>query len=79
MFFHNNSSWGFGMAVSTKRTDGWAVPGRFGWDGGLGTSAYTDPTEGLVGILMTQVAWNAPSGPLIWNDFWTAAYAAIDD
>jgi CubicO group peptidase (beta-lactamase class C family) len=34
MFFHNNSSWGFGMAVSTKRTDGWAVPGRFGWDGG---------------------------------------------
>jgi CubicO group peptidase (beta-lactamase class C family) len=79
MFFRNNSSWGLGMAVCTKRTDGWSVPGRFGWDGGLGTSAYTDPAEGLVGILMTQVAWNSPSGPLIWNDFWTSAYAAIDD
>jgi CubicO group peptidase (beta-lactamase class C family) len=79
LFFRDNSSWGLGMAVYTKRTDGWSVPGRFGWDGGLGTSAYTDPTEGLVGMLMTQVAWNAPSGPLIWNDFWTSAYAAIDD
>ncbi len=79
VFFRNNSSWGLGMAVYTQRTDGWSVPGRFGWDGGLGTSAYTDPPEGLVGILMTQVAWNAPSGPRIWNDFWTAAYAAIDD
>lgn len=79
MFFRDNNSWGFGMAVYTKRTDGWSVPGRFGWDGGLGTSAYTDPAEGLVGILMTQVAWNSPSGPLVWNDFWTSAYAAIDD
>jgi CubicO group peptidase (beta-lactamase class C family) len=79
MFFRNNCSWGLGMAVCTKRTDGWSVPGRFGWDGGLGTSAYTDPAEGLVGILMTQVAWDSPSGPLIWNDFWTSAYAAIDD
>lgn len=79
MFFRNNSSWGLGMAVYTKRTDGWSVPGRFGWDGGLGTSAYTDPAEDMVGILMAQVAWNAPSGPLVWNDFWTSAYAAIDD
>ena len=35
--------------------------------------------EELVGILMTQMAWSSPSAPRIWNDFWTLAYAAIDD
>ncbi len=79
IFFRDNSSWGLGMAVYTKRTSNWSVPGRFGWDGGLGTSGYTDPAEDMIGILMTQVAWNSPSGPLIMNDFWTSAYAAIDD
>jgi hypothetical protein len=55
------------------------VKWRFGWEGGLGTSWASDPKEELVGILMTQMAWSSPSGPQIWNDFWTSAYAAIDD
>ena len=79
IFFRDSSSWGLGLAVYTQRASGWSVPGRFGWDGGLGTSGYTDPAEGMIGILMTQVAWSSPSGPLIMNDFWTSAYAAIDD
>ncbi len=46
--------------------------------GGYGTSAYTDPAEDLVGILMTQRLMNSP--PHRRNaDFWTATYAAIDD
>ena len=64
------------MSVIIKRDDLSAVPGRFGWDGGLGTSWYSDPTEGLVGILMTQVM-GFPSG--IYSDFWTSAYGALDD
>jgi CubicO group peptidase (beta-lactamase class C family) len=79
MFFRANSSWGFGMAVYTRRDDLIAVPGRFGWDGGLGTSAYSDPAEELVGILMTQVAWGSPDGPKLWSDFWTSVYQSIDD
>ncbi|MDI3340043.1 MAG: serine hydrolase domain-containing protein [Sphaerobacter sp.] len=31
-------SWGFGMAVGTRRHDLAGSPGRFGWDGGYGTS-----------------------------------------
>ncbi len=54
MFFGNNSSWGFGMSVITRRDDLSSTPGRFGWDGGYGTSGYSDPAEALVGILMTQ-------------------------
>ena len=79
IFFRSNSSWGFGMAVYTRRDDLIAVPGRFGWDGGLGTSAYSDPTEDLVGILMTQLTWTSPAGPQVWSDFWTSVYQAIDD
>jgi CubicO group peptidase (beta-lactamase class C family) len=78
-FLQGNSSWGFGMAVCTRRDDLMAVPGRFGWDGGLGTSAYSDPAEDLVGILLTQCAWTSPSGPQLWPDFWTSVYQAIDD
>jgi len=67
------------MQVITQRDDVSAVPGRFGWEGGLGTSWASDPKEELVGILMTQMSWSSPSGPRIWNDFWISAYAAIYD
>lgn len=70
--------WGFGMAVDTRRDDLAASPGRFGWLGGYGTSAHVDLAKGLVGILMTQREATWP--PLnIDTDFWTSAYAAIDD
>ena len=71
--------WGFGLGIVTARDEIAAVPGRFGWDGGLGTSWYSDPVEGLTGILLTQLGWTSPVGPNIRHDFWTAAYAAIDD
>jgi CubicO group peptidase (beta-lactamase class C family) len=34
----DNRGWGFGVGVVTGRDNIWAVPGRFGWDGGYGTS-----------------------------------------
>ena len=74
----DNSSWGFGMSVVTKRDDLAATPGRFGWDGGYGTSGYSDPEEDMVGILMTQRVVG-PNSPGIDTDFWTSAYAAIND
>ena len=79
LFFGENRSWGMGMAVTTRRDDLWDSPGRFGWDGGYGTSAYADPAEDLVGILLTQ-RMMGPSGlPRIYTDFWNTAYAAIND
>ncbi len=78
-FLQANSGWGFGVTVVTKRNDLWAVPGRYGWDGGLGTSWRSDPAEQLVGILLTQQAWTNPEGPAVWQDFWTSVYQAIDD
>lgn len=40
IFFGVHSSWGLGMAVDIQRNEIFRTPGRFGWDGGFGTSAY---------------------------------------
>ena len=74
-----SSGWGFGLAVDTRRDQVFTNPGRFGWSGGMGTSAYVDPAEGLVGVLMTQQAFSSPQPSRVVTDFWTAAYSAIDD
>ena len=79
IFFSNNSSWGFGGSVVTRRDDLPNVPGRYGWAGGLGTSAGIDPQEDMIGILMTQRMMDSPDPPKVFLDFWTSAYQAIDD
>jgi CubicO group peptidase (beta-lactamase class C family) len=76
--YFDNHGWGFCMSVVTKQEDFRSV-GTFGWDGGLGTSWYSDPKKELAGILLTQRAWTSPSPPDVCLDFWTSAYQAIDD
>lgn len=77
--FFDNLGWGFGLSIDTRRDSIASTPGRYGWNGGLGTLWSSDPTEEMVTILMTQCAWNSPSTPNVCLDFWTSAYQAIDD
>jgi CubicO group peptidase (beta-lactamase class C family) len=79
IFFGDNRGWGMGLSVFTRRDDLYTVPGRFGWDGGYGTSWYSDPKENLTGILLTQRLMDSPQPPRVMTDFWTSAYQAIDD
>jgi CubicO group peptidase (beta-lactamase class C family) len=74
--FWDNRGWGFGVSIVTRRDDIASVPGRYGWDGGTGTSWYADPAESLHAMLLTQVE-GFPSG--IYEDFWTSVYQTIDD
>ena len=73
-----HGGWGFGMAVRTYRGD-YAPIGQFGWDGGAGTSTYADPSNQLVGILLTQVGASAPYSTQLMHDFWTTVYQSLDD
>jgi len=76
--YWDSRGWGFGISIVTRRDDVAGSVGRFGWDGGLGTSWSSDPKEEMVAILMTQrAAFPLSSG--IYLDFWTSAYQAIDD
>ncbi|NEU98728.1 serine hydrolase domain-containing protein [Bradyrhizobium uaiense] len=78
-FLLGTRGWGFGLSVVTARDDLCDVPGRYGWDGGYGTSWYSDPREAMTGILLTQRMMDSPQPLPVFSDFWTLAYQAIDD
>jgi CubicO group peptidase (beta-lactamase class C family) len=78
VFFDTHRSWGFGMAVDTKQDELFRTPGRFGWDGVLGTSAYVDPVKQVIGILFTQRMLDSAAPSYVITDFWTLAYGALE-
>jgi CubicO group peptidase (beta-lactamase class C family) len=49
----DGQGWGYGMSVSVEPDDV-STPGRYGWDGGYGTTWFNDPSRGLIAIAMTQ-------------------------
>jgi CubicO group peptidase (beta-lactamase class C family) len=75
----DDTGWGFGVSVVTRRTGVAKSVGTYGWDGGLGTSWFNDPASDLTAILMTQRAFSSPVPGAIFQDFWTTAQAAVSD
>jgi CubicO group peptidase (beta-lactamase class C family) len=76
--YFDGIGWGFGVSIVTRRDGVSAIPGRYGWDGGYGTTWSSDPAEQMVSIMMTQRA-GFPLFSGVQLDFWTSAYQAIDD
>jgi CubicO group peptidase (beta-lactamase class C family) len=72
LFLGKTRGWGFGMSVFRGLNDPDHAPGRFGWDGGYGTSWYSDPTKQLTGILLTQRLMDSPTPPRVITDFWNS-------
>lgn len=77
--YWDNHGWGFGGSVVTRREAISDSVGKYGWDGGFGTSWYVDPAEEMVTVLLTQAAFTSAEPPGVVKDFSTMAYAAIDD
>ncbi len=77
--YWDSHGWGLGMAILTKADDLTSTPGRYGWDGGMGTSWFNDPKEGLTAILMTNRMWSSPDPPEICRAFWKKAYESLGD
>lgn len=71
--FFATRGWGYGVSVVTEPDEISRIPGRYGWDGGFGTSWFNDPNRDLVGIVMTQSADFLFSGAR--ESFWRAVYA----
>jgi CubicO group peptidase (beta-lactamase class C family) len=67
--FWRTRTWGFGLSVITRASD-LHPEGAYGWDGGLGTSWYTHPQRGTIGILMTQRSEYPYFAP-VHRDFWS--------
>ncbi len=77
--FWDDNGWGFGVAVTTARNGLGPAPGSFGWVGGFSTSWMSDPSEDVVGILLSQRLMGGPTLPAVIADFWTLAYQALED
>lgn len=71
VFFGDYRSRAMGMAVDTARRQVYTNPGRFGWDGGFGTTAWVDPAERLVGLVFLQRTADSPEPAGWYTDFWT--------
>jgi CubicO group peptidase (beta-lactamase class C family) len=67
-------SWGLGTGVDVDASEPWMAPGRWGWDGGTGTSARVDPTRDTVGVFLTQRGMTGPEDG--FDDYWAAVAAA---
>jgi len=79
LFFGDHSSWGFGVGITLRAAKPWMVPGSFGWTGGFGTMATSDPANDCVSILMTQRLMDSPELPPVFNDFSRLAHQALVD
>jgi CubicO group peptidase (beta-lactamase class C family) len=69
-------SWGMQTGVDVTDSD---QPvrrsGRWGWDGGTGTSAWVDPARDLAAVLLTQrMMTGARDEPA---EFWRAVYGCL--
>ena len=51
------------------------APGRFGWNGGAGTSAYVDPSRQLASVLLTPRMMLGATGD--FDDFYRALAAGL--
>jgi CubicO group peptidase (beta-lactamase class C family) len=71
--FLEGQGWGYGGAVDIAAVDEWNIPGRYGWVGGTGTTAYITPSTGTVSILLTQTELAGPTAPAVLRDFWRYA------
>ena len=66
--------WGLGLGVRlADKPDGRHV-GSYGWDGGLGSTWWTDPVSGTVAILLTTDLWPSSQPPALYREFWAAAF-----
>jgi CubicO group peptidase (beta-lactamase class C family) len=75
-----SQGWGFGLSVQVRRTGLGPTVGSYGWAGGLGSSWENDPSEDLVGVILTTDMFvGAFPPPAVIQDFWTGVYAAIED
>lgn len=73
--FFDTNGWGYGMGITTAPDAVSPMPGRYGWDGGFGTSWINDPGRELIAIVMTQSPDFLFSGGR--DAFWRGVYGAV--
>ena len=66
--------WGLGIGVKVTDLPDGRHAGSYGWDGGLGSTWWTDPVTDTIAILLTTDAWTSAEPTPVFTDFWRAAF-----
>ena len=66
----SGQGWGFGVSVVGRSNAGGLPPHAYGWNGGLGTTWFTDPRTGHTAILLTTTTFASPKPPPVHEEFW---------
>ncbi|HWD83440.1 MAG TPA: hypothetical protein VG497_31290, partial [Kribbella sp.] len=77
--YFENTSWGLGLGLVTRRTTLGPSAGSYGWGGFYGTAWYNDPAEDLTALLIQQRAHAGDFRLPLPRDFWTTIYQALED
>ncbi len=70
-----DTSWGLCVGLDLAAREPWMAPGRFGWNGGSGSTAYVDPSRQLTAVLLTSRMMASATGD--FDDFWRALAAGL--
>lgn len=68
--------WGYGMSVVVESSPDQPARGAFGWNGGYGSSWFSDPANGLTAILLTQHEFSSGILDPVHRRFQADAYRA---
>jgi CubicO group peptidase (beta-lactamase class C family) len=77
--FWDNTGWGFGVGIVTRRESLGGTIGSYGWSGGYGTMLHIDPREDLVGVFLSQRAFDSRGPGQSFTDFEPLLYQSLDD
>jgi CubicO group peptidase (beta-lactamase class C family) len=66
--------WGLGLGVRRTAEPAGRSAGSYGWDGGLGSSWWTDPGTGVTAVLLTNQMWGSPAPPPVFDAFRAVAF-----
>lgn len=73
-FLQPGCSYGYQVQVQID-ADGPGAIGRFGWSGGTGTTAFADPANDLVAVLLTQRELGGPQDEAVFDALDEGLYA----
>lgn len=75
LFIDTPTGWGLGVGIDREGRYPGSFAGRFGWDGGTGTSLWVDPEADVAAVVLTRQGFGATDAPRILEDFWLAVHA----
>lgn len=72
-------AWGLGVGLCRVDMPDGRHAGTYGWDGGLGSTWWSDPVADVTLVVLTTDAWTSPEPSPVFRQAWAAAFGGTAD